>query len=89
MPSLAGMLHCLGCVLKVVVLLEGEPSPQSEVRALWTRFSSRISLSGILTEPICKITVRVQTDFNGKFVEQAEVTQGQTGITKKRQNQSP
>ena len=25
------LLHCLGCVLKVVVLLEGEPSPQSEV----------------------------------------------------------
>ena len=24
------LLHCLGCVLKVVVLLEGEPSPQSE-----------------------------------------------------------
>ena len=23
--------HCLGCVLRVVVLLEGEPSPQSEV----------------------------------------------------------
>ena len=25
------LLHCLGCVLKVVVLLEGELSPQSEV----------------------------------------------------------
>ena len=25
------LLHCLGCVLRVVVLLEGEPSPQSEV----------------------------------------------------------
>ena len=25
------LLTCLGCVLKVVVLLEGEPSPQSEV----------------------------------------------------------
>ena len=24
------LLHCLGYVLKVVVLLEGEPSPQSE-----------------------------------------------------------
>jgi hypothetical protein len=24
-------LHCLGCVLRVVVLLEGEPSLQSEV----------------------------------------------------------
>ena len=33
------LLHCLGCVLKVVVLLEGEPSPQSEVLS---RFSSRI-----------------------------------------------
>ena len=30
--ALAGpLLHCLGCVLRVVVLLEGEPSPQSEV----------------------------------------------------------
>ena len=25
------LLHCLGCELRVVVLLEGEPSPQSEV----------------------------------------------------------
>ena len=25
------LLHCLGCVLRVVVLLEGDPSPQSEV----------------------------------------------------------
>jgi hypothetical protein len=25
------LLHCLGCVLRVVVLLEGEPLPQSEV----------------------------------------------------------
>ena len=25
------LLCCLGCVLRVIVLLEGEPSPQSEV----------------------------------------------------------
>ena len=25
------LLHCLGCVLRVIVLLEGEPSPQFEV----------------------------------------------------------
>jgi hypothetical protein len=25
------LLHCLGCVLRVTVLLEGEPSPQSKV----------------------------------------------------------
>ena len=25
------LLHCPGCVLRVIVLLEGEPSPQSEV----------------------------------------------------------
>jgi hypothetical protein len=25
------LLRCLGCVLRVVVLLEGEPLPQSEV----------------------------------------------------------
>ena len=25
------LLHCLGCVLRVFVLLEGESSPQSEV----------------------------------------------------------
>ena len=25
------LLHCLRCVLRVVVLLEGEPLPQSEV----------------------------------------------------------
>ena len=33
--------RCLGCVLRVVGLLEGEPSPQSEILS---RFSSRISL---------------------------------------------
>ena len=26
------LLHCLGCVLRVIVLLEGEPPPQSEVQ---------------------------------------------------------
>ena len=25
------LLHCLGCVLRVIVLLEGKPLPQSEV----------------------------------------------------------
>ena len=25
------LLHCIDCVLRVAVLLEGEPSPQSEV----------------------------------------------------------
>ena len=25
------LLHCLGCLLRVIALLEGEPSPQSEV----------------------------------------------------------
>jgi hypothetical protein len=25
------LLYCLGCVLRVIVLLEGEPLPQSEV----------------------------------------------------------
>ena len=25
------LLYCLGCVLRVIVLLEGEPSPKSEV----------------------------------------------------------
>ena len=25
------LLHCLGCLLRVIVLLEGEPSPQFEV----------------------------------------------------------
>ena len=29
--ALKPLLHYLGCVLKVVILLEGEPSPQSEV----------------------------------------------------------
>ena len=27
------LLRCIGCVLRVVVLLEGEPSPQSEVQS--------------------------------------------------------
>ena len=25
------LLRCLGCVLKVIILLKGEPSPKSEV----------------------------------------------------------
>ena len=25
------LLHCLGCMLRVIVMLEGEPSPQPEV----------------------------------------------------------
>jgi hypothetical protein len=56
--ALAGLLkpllHCLGCVLKIVVLLEGEPSAQSEVlsaleqvfiKDLCTLFSSSVPLS--------------------------------------------
>ena len=41
------LLLCLGCVLKVVVLLEGEPSPQSEV--LNALVSHSMSLKNILT----------------------------------------
>ena len=32
------LLHCLGCVLSVIVLLEGEPSPQSEVLSSLEQF---------------------------------------------------
>ena len=28
------LLHCLGCVLRIVALLEGEPSPQSVLSTL-------------------------------------------------------
>ena len=38
------LLCCLGCVLKVIVLLESEPRPSLRSWALWSRFSSRISL---------------------------------------------
>ena len=39
------LLHFLGCVLRVVVLLEGEPSPQSEVlRALEQVFIKDLSV---------------------------------------------
>ena len=39
------LLHCLGCVLRVVVLLEGEPSPQSEIlRALEQIFIKDLSV---------------------------------------------
>ena len=33
------LLHCLGCMLRVVVLLEGKPSPQSEVLSALEQFS--------------------------------------------------
>ena len=39
------LLHSLGCVLRVVVLLEGKPSPQSEVLSALEQVSSRISLN--------------------------------------------
>jgi hypothetical protein len=32
--ALIPLLRCLGCVLRVIVLLEGEPSPQSVLGAL-------------------------------------------------------
>jgi hypothetical protein len=35
------LLRCLGCVLRVVVLLEGEPSPQSEVLSSGAGFHQR------------------------------------------------
>ncbi len=39
------LLRYFSCVLRVIVLLEGKPSAQSEVLStLWRRFSSRISL---------------------------------------------
>ena len=38
-------LHCLGCVLRVIVLLEGEPSLQSEVlSALEQVFTNDLSV---------------------------------------------
>ena len=40
------LLPCLGCVLRVIVLLEGEPSSQTQVlgQVLWARSPLRISL---------------------------------------------
>jgi hypothetical protein len=38
------LLRCLGCVLRIVVLLEGEPLPQPEVLSALEQVSSRISL---------------------------------------------
>ena len=39
------LLRCLGCVLSVVVLLEGETSPQSEVLStLWQVFIKDLSV---------------------------------------------
>ena len=38
------LLCSLGCVLRVVVLLEDEPSPSRRSWVLWSRFSSRSSL---------------------------------------------
>ncbi len=38
------LLHYFSCVLRVIVLLEGKPSAQSEVLSTLEKFSSRISL---------------------------------------------
>jgi hypothetical protein len=50
------LLHCLGCVLGVVVLLEGEPSPQSEVMsALELGFFKDLSV-------LCSVHLSLDTD---------------------------
>ena len=50
------LLRCLGCVLRVVVLLEGEPSPQSKVLgALEQVFIKDLSL-------ICSIHLTIDPD---------------------------
>ena len=49
------LLHCHGCVLRVIVLLEGEPSPQSELRSaleqdLWfCLYFALLNFASILT----------------------------------------
>jgi hypothetical protein len=46
------LLRCLGCVLRVVVLLEGEPSPQSVLSALEQVFVKDLSvLHTVLLSP--------------------------------------
>ena len=50
------LLRCLGCVLRVVVLLEGEPSPQSEVlSALEQVFSKNLSV-------LCSVQLSLDPD---------------------------
>ena len=57
------LLRCLGCVLRVVVLLEGEPSPQSEVlsalehvfiKDLSVLCSVHLSLNPDLSPSLCR-----------------------------------
>ena len=46
------LLHCLVCVLRVVVLLEGEPLPQSEVLSTLEQVSIK-DLSVICPVNLC------------------------------------
>ena len=50
------LLHCLGCVFRVFVLLECEPSPQSEVlRALEQVFIKDLSV-------LCSVHLSLDSD---------------------------
>ncbi|KAK6308116.1 hypothetical protein J4Q44_G00213870, partial [Coregonus suidteri] len=50
------LLRCLGCVLRVVVMLEGEPSPQSEVlSALEQVFIKNLSV-------LCSVNLSLDPD---------------------------
>ena len=52
------LLPCLGCVLRVVVLLEGEPSPQSEVlNALEQVFIKDLSV-------LCSVHLSLNPDWS-------------------------
>ena len=52
------LLCCVGCVLSVVVLLRGEPSPQSEVlRALEKVFIKDLSL-------LCSVHLSLNPDWS-------------------------
>ena len=42
------LLRCLGCVLRDVVLLEGEPSPQSEVKRNQMLFVTYMCLADVI-----------------------------------------
>jgi hypothetical protein len=46
------LLHCLGCVLRFVVLLEGEPSTQTEVLSTLEQVFTK-DLSLLTSLPVC------------------------------------
>jgi hypothetical protein len=58
------LLRCLGCVLRVVVLLEGETSPQSEV------LSAMVHLLFKVLSLLCSVNLSLDPDYSPRTLSE-------------------